>query len=163
MGAIVPGKSGAGARTCRRVRDRLCAGEAREALHEETRQHLDSCAACAAFARRLGLVRQALGGPLGSWPEAPGAPLPIQPDPGFPARVVARIERPAELLGWAAFRALPAALGLALALAWLGFTSQSAPAVTATTASPQVAMLDEGSPSADQLIAWSAGPPEIWP
>src|SRR5260370_208047 len=61
----------------------------------------------AELARRLELVRQELARPLSS----------LQPDPLFPARVVARIERPAELIGWAAFRALPAALGLALVLA----------------------------------------------
>jgi hypothetical protein len=43
----------------------------------------------------------------------------VEPDAGFAARVVARLERPpADLLGWAAWRLLPATLALAVVLAW---------------------------------------------
>ena len=43
----------------------------------------------------------------------------IEPDAGFPARVAARLDRPpADLLGWAAWKLLPATLALALVLAW---------------------------------------------
>jgi hypothetical protein len=166
MGAINAGRekgTTADARTCRRVRERLCAGSSAGGAASRSDQtdrthrrmaealgHVESCAACADFARRLDLARQALG-------FAQSPPWALQPDPGFPARVVALIERPAELLGWAAFRTLPAALGLALALAWLGFTSQPPAAAPALTA------LEEPSPSTDQLIAWSAGSPEVWP
>ena len=113
-------------------------------------RHLASCPDCAAFARRLELARQALAGPR-------SAPA-IEPDPYFPARVLARIERPAELIGWAAFRALPAALGLALALAWLGLSMPASPPPT-PPASP---LLDE-PPSSEQLLAWSSLSPEVWP
>ncbi len=154
MGATITGRSTAESRTCRRVRERLCVGggETGQGM-AAARRHLESCAACAEFAQRLDLARQALGLPL-------SPPWAAQPDPGFSARVVALIERPAELLGWAAFRAMPAALGLALALAWLGFTSQQ-PAVPTPSSTPT--LLEEPSPSTDQLIAWSAGSPEIWP
>jgi hypothetical protein len=149
MGAKITGGNAAESRICRRVRERLCAGTG----ENEVRRHVESCAACADFAQRLDLARQALGLSL-------SPPSALQPDPGFSARVVALIERPAELLGWAAFRAMPAALGLALALACLGFTSQPAPA---PTPAPALALFEEPSPSTDQLIAWSAGSPEIWP
>jgi len=43
----------------------------------------------------------------------------VDPDAGFAGRVVARLERPAtDLLGWAAWKLLPATLALALVLAW---------------------------------------------
>jgi hypothetical protein len=160
----------AGPRDCRRLRERLCrqgapAGGAgapsfggvivpdgvagAPGIDAWTARHLDACADCAAFARRLELARQALARPL-------SAPA-IEPDPHFPARVMARIARPAELIGWAAFRALPAALGLALALAWLGLSTQASPA--AATPSP---LLGE-PPSSEQLLAWSSLSPEVWP
>jgi hypothetical protein len=151
MGATVTDRSTAESRTCRRARQRLCAGGS----DAESRLHMESCASCADFAHRLDLARRVLGLPL-------SPPWAVQPDPGFSARVVALIERPAELLGWAAFRAMPAALGLALALAWLGFTSQQPP-TPAPAPTPTLAQLEEPSPSTDQLIAWSAGSPEIWP
>jgi hypothetical protein len=114
-----------------------------------TARHLASCPDCAAFARRLELARQALARPL----PAPA----IEPDPHFPARVLARIARPAELIGWAAFRALPAALGLALALAWLGLSTAAPP-----PPGPPSPLLDE-PPSSEQLLAWSSLSPEVWP
>jgi hypothetical protein len=143
------------ARDCRRFREQLCeppapAGHGAPAAPaaDWVSRHLASCPDCAAFARRLELARQALAGPR-------SAPA-IEPDPYFPARVLARIARPAELIGWAAFRALPAALGLALALAWLGL---SAPAPPAPPPSPLLAE----PPSSEQLLAWSSLSPEVWP
>jgi hypothetical protein len=133
---------------CRQVRDRLCGSPLPAAppatLPPALAEHLAACADCAAFAHRLRLVREELGRPLAR----------VDPDPQFPARVLARIARPAELLGWAAFRALPAAMGLALVLAWLGLQSPAA--------APPSPLLD-GPPSSDQLLAWASLSPEVWP
>jgi hypothetical protein len=168
---------------CRRFRERLSDAGSRE-LSELVRPgraagpggllpaplrdlagHLAACVACAAFAQRLELARQELARPLSS----------LQPDPLFPARVVARIERPAELIGWAAFRALPAALGLALVLAgagWLGLAGEprgpgwlglfgwlGAPPPPA----PPSALVLDGPPSSDQLLVMASQSPEVWP
>ena len=156
------------ARECRQVRDRLFAaglggghgfGSAADAADaadadSDLRRHLESCQTCAVLADRLELARQALGRPLSN----------MQPDPGFSARVVSRIGRPEDLLGWAAFRALPAALGLALALACFGFVLPTAsPAPAATTAQAISPLLLDEAPSTDQMMAWSAQPPEVWP
>jgi hypothetical protein len=86
------------ARDCRRLREQLCEPAAAPAGHgvpaapaaltgDGVSRHLASCPDCAAFARRLELARQALAGPR-------SAPA-IEPDPYFPARVLARIARPA--------------------------------------------------------------------
>jgi hypothetical protein len=157
------------ARECRRLREQLCEPAAHRGIagsaggtgapgaapgaapiSEWASRHLASCPDCAAFARRLEQVRRALARPL-SEPA-------IEPGPHFPARVLARIARPAELMGWAAFRALPAALGLALALAWLGLAAPASPP-PAPAPSP---LLDE-PPSSEQLLAWSSLSPEVWP
>ena len=46
----------------------------------------------------------------------------VEPDAGFADRVAARLKRdPAEMLGWAALRLLPASLLLALVLGWVSF------------------------------------------
>jgi hypothetical protein len=146
---------------CRQVRERLCESPLAplrtapppspaappSLLPPALAEHLAACADCAAFARRLQLARQALGRPLAG----------IEPDPDFSARVLARIARPAELIGWAAFRALPAALGLALVLAWLGLSSPAA-----APPAPPSPLLD-GPPSSDQLLAWASLSPEVWP
>jgi hypothetical protein len=147
------GRNGEAARAaeCRQVRDRLCGpGSPLPAappapLPPALAEHLAACADCAAFARRLQLVRDELVRPLAG----------VEPDPQFPARVLARIARPAELIGWAAFRALPAAMGLALVLAWLGLQSPAA-------APPPSPLLD-APPSSDQLLAWASLSPEVWP
>jgi hypothetical protein len=140
---------------CRRLRRQLGAGRQAEP-GTELRCHLESCASCAVFARRLELARRELGRPL-----LPGWAL--EPDPGFPARLLARIGRPADVLGWAAFRALPAALGLALALAWLGLSAAPAAPPTTASASGLAAVAEDVNPSPDQLMAWSAAPPEVLP
>jgi hypothetical protein len=152
------------ARECRSVRERLFAaglGEDRRlgqldsaAGNDDLRRHIESCRDCTVLADRLELARQSLGRPLSN----------MQPDPGFSARVVSRIGRPEDLLGWAAFRALPAALGLALALACFGFVLPAAtPAPAATTAQAISPLLLDEAPSTDQMLAWSAQPPEVWP
>jgi hypothetical protein len=91
---------------CRTVRERLVREPEPDA---EVRIHLESCAGCAAFARRLGLARDVLRTPASA----------LDPDPGFARRVASRLPQTSELLGWAALRALPAALALALALSWI--------------------------------------------
>lgn len=160
----------AGSRTstagdCRRVRERLYAPATAKDAPAGTpagiagtpaaggplAAHLGSCPECAAFARRLQLARQELGRPQSA----------VEPDPYFPVRVLARIARPAELIGWAAFRALPAALGLALALAWLGLSQAPVPPPLPPPAAASP-LLDE-PPSSDQLLAWSSLSPEVWP
>ena len=167
MNANVPRGRTADAKTCRRVRDQLCQPAAAGSASGVT-GHLASCPDCAAFARRLELAREALRRPPGApaMPENPENPVNpanpenpenLEPDPYFAVRVLARVARPADLLGWAAFRTLPAALGLALALAGLGWLGL--PAATAAPASP---LLDE-PPSSDQLLTWSSLSPEIWP
>lgn len=95
--------------SCERTRDRLLAdGEDATLL-----AHLESCAACARFARRTRAVRRGL--------EERHAG--IEPDPGFAARVSARLRlEPTQLLGWAALRLLPATLAVVLMLGW--FVSQ---------------------------------------
>jgi hypothetical protein len=139
---------------CRRVRERLCE-TGPGGLSSQVAGHLAGCPSCAAFARRLQLAREALGRPLSA----------VEPDPHFPVRVMARIERPAELIGWAAFRALPAAVGLALALVGLGWLAPGTPPQPASPDSPdsQASLLLDETPSSEQLLAWSSLSPEIWP
>ncbi|HVT61479.1 MAG TPA: hypothetical protein VHR45_24165 [Thermoanaerobaculia bacterium] len=145
--------------SCRQIRDQLL--EISDALERrrgrtwlartEIDAHLAACRGCADFARRLSLARQALTQPASA--ESERALLAsLASDTGFALRVLARISRPAEVLGWAAYRALPAALALALALAWLGL-SQPVP--------PSSLVLDE--PSSDQLLAWSVPAAEDLP
>lgn len=78
----------------------------------ELLSHRAQCTACRETATRLDAVRQ----------EMRSVQADIQPDAGFSARVVQRIETPpdhVEILGWAAWRILPAAMGLLVALlAW---------------------------------------------
>lgn len=78
----------------------------------ELLRHRDECPACQALATRLDAVRQGLRTVHGS----------TQPDAGFSARVLRRLESTpddVELLGWAAWRVLPAAAVLLVALlAW---------------------------------------------
>lgn len=98
---------------CRVVRDRLQAPAERGSDVEE---HLRECSACARYSERLVLAHRALRAHRGDF----------QPDGDFARRAVARLSNePAELLGWAALRLLPASLVLLLVLAW--FAAQVSP------------------------------------
>lgn len=96
---------------CDEARERLTAN-ASAGTDEDLRAHLDACADCAAFARRLDATRTALRSHRSDF----------VPDPAFSARVVAALPGTTELLGWAAVRLLPAALVLALLCGWYGAT-----------------------------------------
>jgi hypothetical protein len=102
--------------TCDDVRDRLLARPA-DRTDPEIASHLGDCTACAAFVQRLTAFTEAL----------PDHRAGIEPDPGFSARVVARLPDDATLLGWAAFRLLPLAATLALLLSWLAWTAPPLP------------------------------------
>lgn len=127
-------------RECRAVRDRLMriepAGEATA--------HLDACPECAAFARRLELAREALRRPAASADA-------LEPGASFALRVVDRLPKPAELLGWAALRALPAAVVLVLTLLWIGVSQPPA---------PDSKDLLSGSASPDLVLTYAALAPE---
>ncbi len=117
---------------CDDFRDRLLAGAR---LEGGLAAHLPACPECAAFAERLAAVRGAL---------RQGRPAPL-PDPGFSHRVLARLPQSSELLGWAALRALPAALAVVLALAWFSATEP-----------PSVDTVLSAEPSPDLLLTAGA-------
>jgi hypothetical protein len=123
---------------CASVREALLRGRLSE-QDAGVAAHLEACAPCARIARRIAAVRERLRAPA----------VPVEPDPGFPLRVVARLPQPMEVLGWAALRALPAALLLALALAWVGLSQPPSPA-----------NLLAGEPSADLLLTYGTLAPE---
>lgn len=113
--------------SCNDLRDRLVAGARVEG---DLAEHLPGCPECRAFAERLAAVRGAL---------RQGSPAPL-PDPGFSHRVLARLPKSSEVLGWAALRALPAALVVVLALAW--FSASEPPSVdTVLSAEPSPDLL----------------------
>ena len=130
-------------RDCRTVRDRLMRSE-----HDgEAAAHLGSCPECAAFARRLALAREVLRRPAASADA-------MEPGPSFALRVVERLPKPAELLGWAALRALPAAVVLVLALLWIGVSQPS---------SPEFKDLLSESANPDVVLTYAALAPEAGP
>jgi anti-sigma factor RsiW len=97
---------------CAELRDLLTrrTGEASaQRAGGEVAAHLASCPACARYAARLARARAVLA--------REGE---VFPDPGFARRVVARLPGSAQVLGWAALRALPAAIVLALAISAFG-------------------------------------------
>ena len=95
----------------------LDSGEA--ALPRELGSHPESCAECARFATRLAAARAALRGHHAN----------LEPDAGFAARVAAHARRdPADDLGHAALKLLPATLMLLAVLAWIAFRSEPQPA-----------------------------------
>ena len=113
---------------CDEVRDELVASGESPAVA----RHLIDCAECARFAQRLAATRAAL--------EA--RRLEIHPDPAFAARVLARLPDGTQLLGWAAFRLLPAALALAVGLAWYSLFLLPAPTdVVLTDPGSEVALI----------------------
>jgi hypothetical protein len=125
---------------CQTLRNQLLAGDAESVARAE---HLSSCVACAEFARRLEGVRRHL--------RAPSSPD-LAPPPGFAARVVAGLPRGPEILGWAALRALPAALLLAFVLAWMSWVEP-----------PSMDVLLSSEPSTDLLLTMGTLSPEVHP
>lgn len=118
---------------CNEIRERL----SRRSGDPEIAAHLGSCAACARYAARLAVARDLLAREAGALPDA-----------GFARRVVARLPSSAQVLGWAALRALPAAIVLALALGAFGVFQ---------TPSPESSLLnDEASPEA--ILTYAALP-----
>lgn len=124
--------------TCDETRDALLATARDRVAAAAVAAHLRDCAACARFAERLAATRAVLAEER----------LAVEPDAGFSARVVAALPNDTQLVGWAALRLLPAALGLLAALTWVGF--REAP-------SPAQALLGGGSP--ETLLVWSAVAP----
>jgi anti-sigma factor RsiW len=107
--------------SCDAVRDRLLRGES----GEEVARHLAACPECARFAARWEGARAALG-----------RRIEILPPSGFARRVTARRPGSTEELGRWALRALPAALVLALALAWVGLDQTPYPSTTLLAEEP---------------------------
>lgn len=124
--------------SCETVRDALLRGSVEDPI---CTGHLEACRPCADFARRLEEVREAL--------RQPGSPA--EPDPAFAARVVARLPASRNMLGWAALRALPAALALAAALTWIGFQEM-----------PSADQVLTSEPTADALLGPEALAPELF-
>lgn len=125
--------------SCHRLRNRRLA---RRNATDWT-AHVESCPECSRFASRWEQARGALG-------RSPGD---VEPPIAFAHRVVAHLPAPAtaeEVLGRFAFRALPAAVLLALALAWVGLDQAPLPAT---------GLLAE-EPSAEELLTYSVLAPE---
>jgi anti-sigma factor RsiW len=118
---------------CSEIQDQLTR---RSAATAELEAHLGSCPACSRYAARLAHARAILA--------REGAAV---PDPGFSRRVVARIPGSAQLLGWAALRALPAAIAIALAIGAFGLFQ---------TPTPESSLLKDASSEA--LFAYAALP-----
>jgi hypothetical protein len=118
---------------CREFRSRLMDGQSSSASVGAA--HRDSCGRCQEFERRWALVRLGVGQPAEHH----------DGDLAFATRLVARLPKAPEVMGWAALRALPAAVLLALLLAGLGASEVPAPASLLTD-----------DPSSSQLFAWSA-------
>ena len=77
----------------------------------------------------------------------------VEPDLEFADRVVRRLRRePAEVLGWAAMRLLPATLALAALLAWFAFEPSAMGESVEQPAAPS-----------DDLISWVLDGPETSP
>ena len=120
--------------TCHRLRDRLVAKESTAHLAA----HLESCPDCARFAAFWEKVREALGRKA----------VDVEPPFAFARRVVAKLPVAAaaqEVLGRFAFRALPAAVLLALLLVWAGLDQAPLPAASL--------LVEE--PSAEELLTYS--------
>jgi len=123
---------------CRTIQSRLTQGEeapsaAGPHLGPQLRSHLETCSSCREFAARLKSARSALR----------QHDHEHEPDAGFSARVLRRLpsrERSApDALGWAAWRLLPAALALVLALGgWSLVTSPSPTDLLAESASQDI-------------------------
>ena len=130
--------------TCQRRRDLLLA----KADPADLAAHFDSCPECARFAARWEGARRALG--------QRAAPVDFAPSPAFSRRVAAQLSAPSapsDILGRLALRALPAAVVLALALAWVGLDQAPLPATS---------LLAE-EPSPEALLTYSVLAPESAP
>ena len=122
---------------CGKLRDQLTAPEAGP-LQEALQRHLRDCASCRRYAARVEAARTLLRDHRAE----------IEPDPGFAARVSARLhEAPAEMLGWAAQRLLPATLALFLVLAWFAFS-----------ATPDTTYASEDPAPTEDLFTWVLEP-----
>jgi hypothetical protein len=126
---------------CTEIRDQVIrqGGEAPAAgpLGAEIAAHLGSCAACARYAARLAEARTLLAREGG-----------FLPDAGFARRVIARLPSSAQVLGWAALRALPAAIAIALAIGAFG--------VLQTPSAESSLLNDDASP--EVLLTYAALP-----
>jgi anti-sigma factor RsiW len=118
---------------CTEIRERLV----RRSGDPEIAAHLGSCPACTRYAARLAAARDLLAREAG-----------VLPDAGFARRVVARLPTSAQVLGWAALRALPAAIVLALAIGAVG--------VFEMPSAESSLLNDEASPEA--ILAYTALP-----
>lgn len=78
----------------------------------------------------------------------------VEPDASFADRVVARLPRhqPAEVLGWAAARLLPATVAVLLVLAWFAYRAEPVTTTAEAVTSP-----------VDDLISWVLETPEEAP
>jgi len=116
---------------CKQLRDRLMDSPlARQA----EKNHLENCSDCRRFAERLQAARRFFKEHHGN----------VAPDAAFAARVAARLNGgPAEMLGWAASRLLPATLALLLVLAWFAFRAE-----------PVQQIANEEMAPTDDLLSW---------
>lgn len=123
--------------SCGELRDHLTRAGA-DSLPGKLRRHLEGCAACGRYAARLEAARALLR----------EHHTEVEPDPGFAARVSARLhEAPAETLGWAALRLLPATMVLVLVLVWFAFS-----------ASPGASYANEDPAPTEDLFTWLLEP-----
>ena len=122
--------------SCDSLRNRLMDADGAPFPRNDT-DHLEGCADCRRFVERLTAARHALKSHHGN----------VEPDAAFAARVAARLPQgPAELLGWAAARLIPATLVLVLVLGW--FAYRGAPVETVA----------EQSAPTDDLVSWVLDP-----
>jgi len=123
--------------TCRQFRDHLTA-ERPDSQSGALQAHVESCAACRRYAARLEAARNLLRSHRTE----------VEPDPAFAARVSEQLrEAPAEILGWAALRLLPATLVLVLVLAWCVFS-----------AAPEATYANEDPSPTEDLFTWVLEP-----
>jgi hypothetical protein len=111
---------------CRRARRMLTGPDANLGA---VRRHVNDCDECARFVRRLEDVERALG----------RHHLQVAPPSGFAGRIRTRLPRHDDALTWAAWRLLPATLGLVLLLSWLNLRGQ--PSAEVEVADPTAAVL----------------------
>lgn len=121
---------------CNAVRDRLTTNAA--APSGPLSEHLSVCKTCSRYAARLQLARRHLR----------QHHVHVEPDAAFVARLITHLPGPTDLLGWAAWRLLPAALALVVLLSWWCLRATPDP----------MALLVE-APSED-ILSWIIATPE---